>query len=420
MAEQIISIPRANDRQVLEFYSAIEKDGFSSVNVRLYGTRPLAAEDLEALRASIEKTKSYAIVEASATKDDLALIFERGNRKATHNPDRTFLEPSLYLDSIRISFNNQPLAAPQATELIATIDNFFLKNANLNSLGGSEAVSEAIAGHHQILSKLEQTTGDVWERLVEARTALEVEYSDRKKNQDTEFLERLRSAEDERKSKLAELDVERQKLRDREAALDDRDNTHVRRDIRREFKVHLASYREKFTLTKGTQQLRRPIHLAMWAVLVSLIGGIYFFISLGPPSSDTFAYLLYLLKPLTLTLAAIGFFTWYLRWMTSWSDRHAEAEFRLKQLELDMDRASWVVETALEWRQHEGTPIPNHLLESVSRNLFALSDAHDQESINPVDQLASALLGKAARARLNIGGNQLEFERRALKKAGKG
>jgi hypothetical protein len=28
---------------------------------------------------------------------------------------------------------------------------------------------------------------------------------------------------------------------------------------------------------------------------------------------------------------------------------HASAEFLLKQFELDIDRASWVVETAMEW-----------------------------------------------------------------------
>jgi hypothetical protein len=105
--------------------------------------------------------------------------------------------------------------------------------------------------------------------------------------------------------------------------------------------------------------------------------------------------------------------------MTRWSDRHAEAEFQLKQLELDMDRASWVVETAFEWKSRENNAIPGHLLEAVSRNLFARSDQREEISAHPVDQLASALLGQAAHAKLNIGGHEIEFGRGALRKAGK-
>jgi hypothetical protein len=48
----------------------------------------------------------------------------------------------------------------------------------------------------------------------------------------------------------------------------------------------------------------------------------------------------------------------------------ADEEFRLKRISLDVDRAIWVVETALEWQEQKQT-IPPQLLEQLSRDLFA-------------------------------------------------
>ena len=44
-------------------------------------------------------------------------------------------------------------------------------------------------------------------------------------------------------------------------------------------------------------------------------------------------------------------------------EQHAQTEFQLKQFELDMERASWIVETSLEWKDAKGTSIPlNYLI----------------------------------------------------------
>jgi hypothetical protein len=60
---------------------------------------------------------------------------------------------------------------------------------------------------------------------------------------------------------------------------------------------------------------------------------------------------------------------------------HASAEFLLKQFELDIDRASWVVETAMEWHRDQQAEIPAPLLEGITRNLF--SDRGDSMQAPP-------------------------------------
>src|SRR5262249_52895038 len=76
-----------------------------------------------------------------------------------------------------------------------------------------------------------------------------------------------------------------------------------------------------------------------------------------------------------------------------WFQKHADEEFRLKRLDLDIDRANWLVELALEWKNITKSEIPPELIDKLSRSLFA---THDTESIDihPVETLLSSVFGR--------------------------
>ena len=63
----------------------------------------------------------------------------------------------------------------------------------------------------------------------------------------------------------------------------------------------------------------------------------------------------------------------YIKWIDRWAQIHANEEFRLKRLDLDIDRSSWIVEVALEWQEEKGGAIPQELLDKLTHNLFAYS-----------------------------------------------
>ena len=349
MAEHTILVPKANDRQVLDFFDDISQLGFHELGVRLFGGNRMPLNELGEAAKVLKRQKSQAIIDAQSANGTTTLVFERGERVLHPN---NVLNPSIRVDTIRLSYRDN-LSADLSVAIAASVDKAFFRHAEFLT---SDALTDLVAAHDQVVTKLEQTAADIAQRLVDARGELDKEYGARAQTFEAQFAERAAKADEEHRARLAELEDDRAKLKEREAKLDDRDNTHVRRDIRREFKQRLASYTESFTLTKGTQRLRRPIHIAVWLTIILIGVGIYYFISQAPPAGDLWVSLFYLAKPLTLTLAAVGLVAWYLRWMTRWSDQHASTEFRLKQLELDMDRASWVVETALEWKQQEGAP----------------------------------------------------------------
>ncbi|CCK74953.1 hypothetical protein OLEAN_C07770 [Oleispira antarctica RB-8] len=114
---------------------------------------------------------------------------------------------------------------------------------------------------------------------------------------------------------------------------------------------------------------------------------------------------------------AIGSVIFLIRWMNRWFELHSQSEFELKYFELDMERASWIVETSLEWKDAKGTAIPSELLDSLSKNLFS-QDKEKLDPLNhPADQLASALMGSASSVKLKAGDSSIEIDPKKLLKA---
>ncbi len=114
---------------------------------------------------------------------------------------------------------------------------------------------------------------------------------------------------------------------------------------------------------------------------------------IGMPEFKTLPFIVLTIKQVALTLGAVGLGFFYIRWLNRWFHQHADAEFELKQFQLDIDRASWLVETVLEWKASKDEAIPDTLLTSLTRNLFSGDERDQSEQLkHPADELASALL----------------------------
>jgi hypothetical protein len=121
---------------------------------------------------------------------------------------------------------------------------------------------------------------------------------------------------------------------------------------------------------------------------------------------------------LRVPLGALGFAVsavFYIRWNDQWFRQHADEEFRLRQLELDVDRASWVTELALEFRDEKGE-IPSGLIERLSNGLFT-SFRKTEPVQHPSEDLVSLLLGASSGLRVNVPGiGEATLSRKGLQK----
>ncbi|MCO5153403.1 MULTISPECIES: hypothetical protein [unclassified Shinella] len=289
---------------------------------------------------------------------------------------------------------------------------------------------DLLASHHRQNIQLQETVLRIAEQATDARDQLEKDFGRRREalEKDAAVLRQHLIDEAAReKSKneqsyegqMSELAERNRVLADREKVLDDRNNTHARRELHKDLKTKIAQRAGSLTVTPETTANRRPIHVAIILSMAFLATSIVFFYwQMGALSSQntTAQWLIAGLKPVTLTIALLGLLAWYLRWMNRWFERYADTEFQLKQFELDIDRASWVVEAALEWKLSQDRPMPEHLLETISRNLFSKSEKDESADMHPADYLASAILGRASALNLKVPGGEISLTGRDLKR----
>ncbi|CAO3404271.1 hypothetical protein [Azospirillum palustre] len=409
-------IPKASNKDIIAFFKdVLAITGAEFVSYQLIGGEGSYSFASEGSSVDeLAKNELFTITDASLSLPNYHIRFSRGSGDA--NPNYSF-------DNIDIGKDTYHPEGwkpddERAINLSMCVNKHFVARKGSASIlfRDPKLFEEVINSHQAIIARLEDSLATVGERLTVARVELENELK----------LSREK-LEAEHKLRLDNLDEEKQDLEKRRKELDDRDNTHARRQIRADLKKRIEDHAKSFSLTDGTRTLRIPIHILTWIGLAALGGATYYFgADINHMVSEAAArdkaigateVVVLALKPLGLTVAFLGLLTWYLRWMNRWFERHSEAEFQLKQFELDVDRASWVVETALEWRQEQQAPMPDHLIESISRNLFSRSEKDEAADMHPADYLASALLGRASGLKLKLPGADLEYDGKALKEA---
>jgi hypothetical protein len=378
--------------------------------------------------------------------------------------------PGLF-DEICLTFNPQGGEPGEAERLqIAALLNKEFKAFDPDhpvGPGVSEEARHFASLHQSTLERLELLAEDVVRRTTETQARLDEQYADRKRRADEE-LERktkeLEAAQEQKRTLLADREAQLEaKLKE----IDDRGNTHARREIRNKMLDDVNSRIQDFGVSKNTAKKREPVakgilllifvfFSAMTMTLVeidafykafygrTLIGtefpikaenatatqstvassnaksatttgnsGLVKKSNAANPANDALdKNMLYLLwgRFSLFLLGAVGTILYYIRWQNRWAEQHATSEFQLQQFYIDINRANWVIESGLEWRKETSTEVPDLILASITKNLFNLPN-EPEPALHPADELASALLGTASKLKLKAGESELEFDK---------
>ncbi|MDW9473620.1 hypothetical protein GOD64_12855 [Sinorhizobium medicae] len=341
--------------------------------------------------------------------------------------DRALFDALVFTVDASPTGNAPQLTSAQAMQINELIDEVFGQDINLSSAAFKDpkTLQSVLRSHQSIIERLQRMTLEVGEQTTRARRDLEAEYVELKKQLEDQVAAERTESQKAIDSERAILTQRADEVAARARVLDDRNNTHVRRELHEKLKARLADRFKKLDLTPETKRARWPIHLGVAASAALLAFLVYSLTSealvVTSRADSTLAErILVIAKSATASLGFLGILSWYLRWMNRWFERLAENEFQLKQFELDITRAQWVVETAFEWKISQQSPIPDPLLENISRNLFINSEKDVNADMHPADYLASALIGKASNVKLAVPGAEIELGPKALNGAGKG
>ncbi|WP_146155752.1 hypothetical protein [Enhygromyxa salina] len=283
-------------------------------------------------------------------------------------------------------------------------------------------VSDMVSRRDAQLARFELHIEELTKTSVRRREQLENEYQERKTALGTAAAQELAADKDALRAEFDEYKAEleantseiRNKLADRKAAVTAReeaadlnDNRSARRNLRNAMMDIINEREESFSLTDETQGKRTPVLWASGLTMASLFATlvvIILFSDVGP--QDLLARSI---TQVVLSAGFLGTLLFFLRFTQNWAKQHADEEFYLKRLKLDLERANWLVEMSLEYAQERNEPIPAETFASLSRGLFQV--ASTPETLHPYE----ALLGSASEANVTIPHVDLKLKRRGLR-----
>ena len=327
------------------------------------------------------------------------------------------VERSNGFDQARVSFNDNSDQGQVAQLLGVTQKHLrpFVRTPELDALLGPE-LTEFYAKREEGLLRLEGVSQKLIEQNEAYRRELDAKADALQQRLEEKVKEKEQELEAEHKKKEELLHQREQEIIKKQEVFDEKDNQQARRTLRAEFKKLIAERTKDYSLSDSTVKKRSPINGVFIVILIVL--GLFVAMAFEGSLSSTADWYDHVRLPISL-VAFVGMAIFYIRWLDSWSQRHADEEFRLKQLDIDIDRASWVVEMALEWKEEKGTEIPQELIDRLTRNLFREARSKDDVR-HPTEDVLSTFLGEATKLRLGAPGiAEAEFDRRGLKRAKK-
>jgi hypothetical protein len=418
MSQQLLQVPRQTDNAVIECFKSIAEElSIAQFSISVIGYPTLGQIDFNEENHELEaivNSDSTLIDTLSINVSGLQMTYHRGGTVMFNRQEKV---KSPYFDEVLFTTtNNITLSGEDRSRVAAMVAEKLSAYSPERGLGETPEQVQLTSIHNATLERLERLNENLVSSTHEYRNKIDSEFSEKRESLESEYLEKLESLNDELLRKNEALKSESDELEKRRQELDDKDNTHARREIRKDILQEIKNRQKEFKLTDGTVSLRKPIFVSMLIlVTIFITGSLFTGLELFVKDLTGNEFIISVVKQVFYSAGAVGSLIFFIRWMNRWLEQHSQTEFHLKQFELDMERASWLVETSLEWNDAKGTIMPPELMESLSANLF--NDKSEIEHvIHPADQLASALFGSASSIKLKTGDSLVEIDPKKLNK----
>ena len=342
----------------------------------------------------------YANKEGTASWAGVKVHFSSLKLWVTINRDRDRGD-----DVIHVTYQEDPLDPAAVSRSLGAIQRQFgpLNRAAAIARALGPEMAEFYQRREEGLSRLEALTQRLVDETHDYRIRLDAETAEHKRALTVSVNEKAKALEAAHEERSAALVAREQALDARRRELDDRSARHARRVQSRSFQKKISDRSQKFALTPETQRKRWPIHAIFGLLLFA--AGLIVARSLLFPATATEGVALWL-ELGRLPLGVVGFAltsVFYIRWNDQWFRQHANQEFRLQQLALDVDRAGYATEMLLEWQEDKGGEMPSVLVERLTTGLFT-DQTTERRVRHPAEDVTAALLKASSNVRIDVPG----------------
>ena len=359
------------------------------------------------------------VIDIGALESEIAKQVLKSNGFAVNNLGVNFAQISIMYNTnspgkptslvqLNDSFNSDQGGHPRQIEFLLELSKAF---ANLPRNGSELSGEDAIASK---FLRIENALSGAVERFEEQQTS----FVEKNQKLREEHEAAVNSFKDQIASDKKVLEEDNQKKRDEieqvRKELDDRSNTHARRAICNEIKTSITEFLGKSVYAKqklSSKLFIRCVYVLAIALLSDLAVWSSILFSDVATSNRVLTTSIWISggKATISTLFALCLTLLFMKWEVSWLNQQAPFERVLSSTKVDIDRASWVAESLLEWnRESPGKEVPHELLLSFTRRLFDW-DAKLEDNQSATDSLASAILVSASKLQIGPNGANIEL-----------
>ena len=375
-------------------------------------------EALDQYVESVNKPVSRRISHAKFTTDGkVDLQFDRGVTKQGTNGHWGLVSSAHHAEFMLVAQNRQDgaqNAEPLLDALWDALGDEFYPNWSADN-----EMASAMAQH---VANLGATATDIGQLLAKAQLEQQdaLVLAQRKQS---ELLakkeEELQRIFDARSSDLD--DVER-RLEERRQELDDRQARHARRELRKTITDGIQHRLQELPASNAVRWHRSFVSVVIViGLLLSVFSAIAAGVRLDQLSGQGDAKLFLTAARFfgSSALAAALIFYW-LSYRKRIADDDARFERQLELFSLDINRASWAIETIIEFQDEAGAgEVPEAWLKGVTSNMFEPGEPGVSDETNALEALGALL---KTGVRLEAGGNgfSLTTDPKSSKKIGRG
>lgn len=373
------------------------------ITINLSGSS-LSFDDKDSLTwKTLSSVNGYAIQHLNVGHGRQSFAYSTNNNVSTH--------------LAKLTANYNPQGQEVSTELIFAIE--FQKAFGAPPSSGPKPSSEL--SYASGFLKIESALAGAVDRFADLQKSFQEKNQQLRDEHEKAILDLRVEIEGEKTALQYEIAQQRDELSAARKLIDDRSNTHARRAIRTELKESISDSLAQPSFAKNAETQRifvRKIYIFSVLALCALAAHSIYIFSIAV-SLDSNAYWITGIKASISSISAIGLILLYLRWETQWLTQQANFERVLSSTKVDIDRASWVAESLLEWnRESPEKEIPSELLQSFTRRLFDW-DGKVEDHHSAQDSLASAILGSAAKLQIGPNGANIELDKKGIQKLDK-
>lgn len=424
----VLSVSKIPDRAILDMLAELkEKYGSTHVGVDLGGI-PLGEADHELL--SKRKGTSFLIQSFAfnAANNAFRVNMNRGNVVQGLNP--------AYYDSVTFEPSNGNIDIPKVLEVEEVLRRYLV----FPKASDAKGLAEGTLG---IIDRETASLAELHHKMLENADALRIRYEeDAATRRETFEQQQLQAEEDIRKRETEALDriqIEKAALDDKIKEFDQSEYMFARRKLReditnqvQDFTKRPLSSREsafKFWLIAGLCLLASGgagvLAFESFQSFVSLAEATQAILdpSAGPDTvpkmqrlpQDTYLLWMMALRGAVLSAVCIGFSAYLISMLRKSYDSEVRTLHDFQRYGMDINRASWVIETAMEMTTKEGAALPERWIEGACAGLFQSDNKKDAE----ISSLAAlgAVMGLGPEVTVGPTGASFKIPPKGAKKA---